>query len=83
LIFGTGIRTGVPNFLGTGTGIRSGSRVLKLLATRNGMGMGMGTRPTTQNQYQTCNQIFFPRTRPRTGFQAPFLWEPEPEPELF
>jgi hypothetical protein len=45
LIFGTGIRTGVPNFLGTGTGIRTGSRVLKLLATRT----GMGTRPTTQN----------------------------------
>jgi hypothetical protein len=51
LIFGTGIRIGVPNFLGTGTGIRTGSRVLKLLATRTGIGigMGMGTRPTTQN----------------------------------
>jgi hypothetical protein len=77
LIFGTGIRTGVPNFLGTGTGIRTGSRGLKLLATRTGMRMGMGTRSTTQNQYQTYNQIFFPR------FQAPFLWEREPEPELF
>jgi hypothetical protein len=70
LIFGTGIRTRVPNFLGTGTGIRTGSRVLKLLATRTGMGIGMGTRPTTQNPEPRTS------TRPATRF---FFQEPDLE----